>query len=88
MKHINVGDRVRDNVTGFQGIAVGRTEWLHGCIRIIVQPEKLHDGKVIEAMSFDEPALKIVKKGVVKPETPDTGGPMPVPTRHSEPKRV
>lgn len=30
---VNLGDRVKDQVTGFEGIAIARTEWLFGCPR-------------------------------------------------------
>lgn len=62
-----LGDRVKDKVTGLSGIAVARTEWLYGCIRITVQPEKLgKDGNVPETSTFDEPQLEVVKSQVVK----------------------
>lgn len=60
MDEINVGDVVRDTVTGFEGIAVAITKWLHGCMRITVQPQKLHDGKPIEPQTFDAPQLVLV----------------------------
>lgn len=64
---MNVGDRVKDQVTGFEGIVVAKTEWLHGCVRLTVQPEKLDkDGKPREPGTFDEPQLLLLKAGVVK----------------------
>ena len=39
MRKIELGDKVKDTVTGFTGIAVARTNWIAGCDRIIVQPE-------------------------------------------------
>ncbi len=33
---IKLGQEVRDNITGFQGVATARTLWLHGCERILV----------------------------------------------------
>ena len=60
-KNIKLGDKVRDNISGLEGIAVARTEWLHGCIRIAVQPEA-KDNKVPDSVTFDEPQLKLVKK--------------------------
>ncbi len=67
-KPIGLGDRVKDTVTGFTGIVIGVTTWLHGCIRIGVQPEKLgKDGKTQEAVWFDQSQLLLVKAGVHKP---------------------
>lgn len=48
MSKINLGDKVKDSVTGFSGIAIGRTTWLHGCDRITVQPEGVDkQGKLV-----------------------------------------
>ena len=61
---INLGDTVKDRVTGFKGVAVARTEWQYGCIRITVQPDKLtKEGKLQAAETFDDPQLVVVKAG-------------------------
>lgn len=77
---IKLGDRIKDAVTGFTGIAVARTEWLHGCVRWTVQPEKLGKaGNVQDGFVFDEPQLIIVKAaavpGAVLPKAKRTYGP-------------
>jgi hypothetical protein len=80
MDEINVGDVVRDTVTGFEGMAVAITKWLHGCMRITVQPQKLHDGKPIEPQTFDAPQIVLVnprKHTALR----STGGPRPEPQR-------
>ena len=65
MVRIDLGDRVKDRVTGYTGIAHCMTKWLNGCIRFAVQPEKLDkDGKVQEDRYFDEGQLVLVEKGV------------------------
>lgn len=61
---IELGDRVKDPVTSVTGIVTCITTWLHGCIRIGVQPEKPHDGKPIEATYFDQSQLVVAKKRV------------------------
>lgn len=72
---INLGDKVKDTVTGFKGIAIGRTTWLYGCTRIMVQPEGIDDnGKIYEASSFDEPQLKVLQARKVKEGDHITGG--------------
>jgi hypothetical protein len=65
---IDLGDRVKDSITGFQGIVVIVSEYLQGCRRIVVQPEALHEGKPVEPQYFDEPQLVLVKKSVVASE--------------------
>lgn len=78
MNKINLGDKVKDSVTGFVGIAVGRTIWLHGCDRLVVQPEGVNkEGKLFENQTFDEPQLVVVKKKLVKEGKHKTGGPKP-----------
>jgi len=75
---INLGDKVKDCVTGFKGIAVGRTTWLHGCDRIIVQPEGVNkEGKTYENQSFDEPQLELISKKKKKEGRHLAGGPRP-----------
>lgn len=77
---IQLGDLVRDTVSGFKGIAVGRTTWMFGCDRITVHPQGLtKEGKTFETMSFDEPSLEVLKKAKKKdvPENHTTGGPKP-----------
>lgn len=88
---ITLGDRVKDRISGFQGIAIARTTWLHNCTRIVVQPESLtKEHKPSEDMAFDEAQLEVVKAGVhvatvARPspiETPGTGGPARGEARH------
>lgn len=66
-KPMGLGDRVKDPITGFTGIVVCETIWLHGCIRLGVQPEKVKDGKVRDASYFDQSQLVLVKANVHKP---------------------
>lgn len=63
---IELGDRVEDPISGLKGIAVGRTDWMFGCVRISVAPEMAKDGKAGEYQSFDEEQLKVLKRGVLK----------------------
>jgi hypothetical protein len=65
LKVIELGDRVKDKISGLSGIAVGITNYLYGCRRISVQPEQAKDGKPAEWFTVDEPQLDLVKKCVV-----------------------
>lgn len=86
---IVLGMKVRDKITGVEGIAVARTEWLNGCDRICIQPEGIKDGKPHEISTFDEATCEIVgkKHPFQKPAPVFTGGPQndpkprPAPTR-------
>ena len=54
---IELGQKVKDNITGFEGLVVARIEYLNGCIQFQVQPSKLKDGKPLEAEWIDEQRL-------------------------------
>jgi hypothetical protein len=86
--NIRLGDKVKDSVTGFTGIAIGRTEWLHGCARIIVQPTGvMKDGKLYDTQQFDEPQLVILKRGAVPQGEHEKGGPRPAVQQRQAPGR-
>lgn len=89
---IELGDRVEDKITKFKGIVIGITDWLYGCRRIAIQPETINKttGEAGLPQTFDEPQLKVIKRGVIKPVTVDTkptGGPRPDATRRPDPRR-
>lgn len=79
-KKIELGDVAKDLITGFEGVVVAETKWLHGCVRFSLQPKALKDGKPQESVTFDEPQLKLVSKKAA-PTTNATGGPRPEPHR-------
>lgn len=68
---VELGDEVEDTVTGFKGVAVAVTLWLHQCSRVFVQPKVDKDGKHQEGQTFDAPSLKILKKNKVKVQIED-----------------
>jgi hypothetical protein len=51
---IKLGSKVRDVITGLEGIAICRAVWLNGCVRITVQPQETKDGKTVDSECFDE----------------------------------
>lgn len=73
---IDLGDQVRDRVTGYQGIVTGVHEYLQGCRRMTVQPPIDDQGKMREAYFFDEPQLDIQQKSVHTVDDSDSGGPI------------
>lgn len=81
--NIKLGTIVRDKVTGFQGMAINRYQYLNGCERYCVQPTELKDGKPVESETFDVEQLEIVKKSKAKKPS-ETGGPQPEPTQRPE----
>ena len=84
---VQLGDEVRDKVTGFKGIVMGITEWLYGCRRITVQPKLDKDGKIVDPQAFDEDAIEVIKPKIKKSSN-RTGGPaMKLYTPKFSPKR-
>ena len=78
MNKINLGDKVRDTVTGFTGIAVARTTWLHGCDRITIERDALDNkGMVQDSCVFDDPRVELIEHKPVPMARPQlkTGGP-------------
>jgi len=62
MEMIENGDRVRDMVSGLEGIITGETKYLNGCVRFIVQPKINKDGKVPESEWVDSQQIEILEK--------------------------
>lgn len=73
---VKLGTVVTDSITGFSGVAISRTEYLHGCARVGIQPKQLHEGKPVECQFFDELQLT---ENVPASTDKEKGGPNPVP---------
>ena len=73
---ITLGNRVKDKVSGFVGIAISKTEYLNGCIQYGVQPQTKESDKKPETEFFDAEQLEVLKTGgLVNPEREiKTGG--------------
>ena len=77
-ERIKLGNRVKDSITGFTGIVIGRNEWLYGCEQILIQPDKLKDGVPVKAEWFDEQRIVLLsnkKLPTTKKSKVATGGP-------------
>lgn len=71
---ITLGSVVRDKITGFEGTAVARVEFLTRCARYEVQPKLDKDGKNVEPLYFDETMLEIIEDAAIQVAKPTTGG--------------
>ena len=47
-KKIDLGDVAKDTITGFEGVVVAQSKWLHGCVRMTLQPRELKEGKPLD----------------------------------------
>lgn len=83
-----LGQRLRHRVSGLEGIAVSRTEFLSGCIRYALQPKvtAANPEKLPEASWFDVEELEFVDHGVSDVHAKPSGGDRADhPSRHSAP---
>jgi hypothetical protein len=78
---INLGDKVKDKVSGFEGIAVARHSYLNGCDRISIQPVIKEDGTLPEDETFDEPQLEVIEVEYARRANNDIGGPEKYPPK-------
>lgn len=73
---IELGQKARDKVTGFEGILIGRCQYLTGCDQYGLAPPA-KDGKIEGTQWFDEGRVEVVGAGVAATEVtaPRNGGP-------------
>ena len=72
----NLGDLLKDRVSGLTGVAMGVTSYVYGCRRWGIAPRETKDGQPIAWAWFDEPQLDLLEPGVLAvPNAPTTGGP-------------
>jgi len=70
---IKLGKKVKDIVTGFEGIAVSRVEYLNGCVQYGIKPKAKKGCIVLEDATYiDAQQLEVIGKGVTV-ETRSTG---------------
>lgn len=58
---IELGSKVNDKITGFKGTLMARATYVYGCVWLLVEADKLHDGKPVECW-FDEPRIEEMRK--------------------------
>lgn len=84
---INLGDKVRDKITGFTGVVTGMTTWLNGCVRVGVQGITLKDGTPTVVEWIDDVQLQVVEAGVAEIVPPGPAGPRRDAQRMKDPTR-
>lgn len=73
---VKLGDRVKDNVTGYEGICTSITKFLNGCRRIGIQGSGLDQNNLpVDAYVVDETTVDVLKSKVLKTEQEENGGP-------------
>jgi hypothetical protein len=56
---VRLGAKMKDTITDLEGIVVCRSEWLHGDVRVGIQPQALKDGAIVDVQWIDEPRLVV-----------------------------
>mgnify|MGYP001122715477 CR=1 FL=1 len=74
---INLGGRVKDKITGFEGIAIAKIIYLNGCISYEVRAQELKDGKMLDTVWIDEQQLTEKSRAVA-------GGPGSIPPKSNK----
>lgn len=83
-----MGLKAVDIITGFEGVIIGRSQWLTGCNTYGLRPKMSKDGKLPESQFFDEAQITVTGKPLklgetVKKKDPvqDNGGPQETPQK-------
>jgi len=63
---IELGDTVKDRITGYTGVVTTINSYLYSSPRIGVRSKELHNGIPVMEQSFDEVELEIVEKQTIK----------------------
>jgi hypothetical protein len=81
---IELGDRVKDKISGFEGVATGIADYISGCRQIAVSPKVSADNKLEDGRWFDDDRLDVMEKqAVTLKDRKRDGGPQsnPAPIR-------
>ena len=62
---LKLGAKYRDKITGFEGIATGRVEYITGCDQILLSPPA-RGGTKPDAQWFDENRVDQVGKKIIR----------------------
>ena len=83
-----LGEKVKDVLTGFIGIIVCQARWLNGCVKYGVQGVLKKDGVVPDPQWIDEGQLNFLLTSAdrFKGKRAPTGGPAPTPKEFSKPE--
>lgn len=62
---IKLGQKVKDVITGFQGVVTGRCEYITGCNQVLVQPRVKDDGSRNAGEWFDEDRVEFIDESIL-----------------------
>jgi len=76
--NVGLGDVARFKHAPFEGVVIGRAEYLYGCKQVLVKPSALKDSQPVDAVWFDEGSVDVIKREVFSAPEPSSvraGGP-------------
>jgi len=76
MTEIKLGDKVRCKYTGFTGLATAKTEFINGCIQILVLPKADKNNKMPEEVGIDSQSLEVIEPKKIQQVKKRNGGQM------------
>lgn len=69
MFRFQLGVKLRDRITGFEGRATASCAYITGCDQYLIQPQTKEDGSWVDARWFDDNRLELVDSTAVTLET-------------------
>lgn len=72
-ERVELGKKYRDSITGFEGVATAKTDFLYGCVRVLLEGVTSEE-KNPEEFWFDEQRLKDVETEAPVQPTATSGG--------------
>lgn len=64
-----LGDKVRDRISGFIGVVTGRFMYLNGCVRLGIDATELKDGRPHD-VTIDESQVEVIAPGYLLSDPP------------------
>lgn len=81
MGKLKNGQKVRDSITGFEGVITGHADYISGCEQYLVQPAVDEKGAFVNSLWFDEQRLDFVKEKTVRLVNKKAGADLPAPIK-------
>ena len=73
-ERFKLGDKVRDKISGLEGIITSKIEFLNGCIQYGIQPPVSENGDMREVEYIDEGQLERIKEKTTIIKQENVGG--------------
>jgi len=81
MFRLELGQKVKERITGFSGVVMARVEYLTGCHQYAVGPQKMDKDGTMPGWTYLDDDLLVKVKGKISLKKKPTGGPQQTPNR-------